>query len=172
MVGALEAFLDDAPPAASAAAATFASEARRFVDFFRLYTDTLHHGKEEDVLFEALVEEGMPLESGPIAAMLEEHQVGRALVRQMAQALDHLSAGTATASREIERAGRAYIDLLRQHIEKEDDGVFEMADRALDEPGCRKVCDAYDEVCARRFAGRTMAQLEQLGRELVERHAG
>lgn len=166
VVGALERFIDGDPHDDDA------EEARRFVDFFSLYTDALHHGKEEDHLFDALVEHGFPLHQGPIAAMLEEHQQGRALVRQMADAVDHMAPGGAGARRELDRVARSYIGLLRQHIQKEDGGLFDMADNALDESACRALCDQYEAVCARRFAGRSMADLERLGAELVRAHTG
>ncbi|MFA7402971.1 MAG: hemerythrin domain-containing protein, partial [Pelobacteraceae bacterium] len=53
------------------------------IDFIRNYSDRFHHAKEEDVLFEALVKNGMPREHSPIAAMLMEHDQGRAFVKGM-----------------------------------------------------------------------------------------
>ena len=47
------------------------------IEFFRLFTDACHHGKEEDVLFPELAARGMPEDQGPIAVMLYEHEVGR-----------------------------------------------------------------------------------------------
>jgi hemerythrin-like domain-containing protein len=138
-----------------------------FVDFFALYTDALHHGKEEDHLFGALVAEGFPRHQGPIAAMLQEHELGRALVREMRSALDRLPADSGSWSGFL-HAARSYIDLLRRHIGKEDGALFNMADEAIDEPGCQALCEAYDQVCARRFDGRTMEQLERLGEGLAD----
>ena len=137
------------------------------VEFFRLYTDALHHGKEEDLLFQELVEEGMSPHTGPIAIMKQEHELGRVLVRQMDDAIDGVGADP-ERWRSFEHAARSYADLLHRHIGKEDQGLFEMADRALDEPACRKLCDAYDTVCARTFEGRTMEELEALAEELID----
>jgi hemerythrin-like domain-containing protein len=164
VIDALERLLDRGRPAISA------GEISDFVDFFRRYTDALHHGKEEGVLFEAMSEHGFPEATGPIAHMLEEHRLGRALVRQMANAADALEDHPA-AWRDVEYAGRSYIDLLRHHILKENHGVFDMADDALDDAACRRVCDAYEAVCASRFEGRTLEQLERSGQALVARYA-
>lgn len=138
---------------------------RRCVDFFRLYTDALHHGKEEDLLFESLAERGFSRHSGPIAVMLHEHQIGRALVRQMATLLDDLHHDP-EAWRAFDHAARSYAGLLHRHIEKEDHGLFDLADSAIEEPECRRLCDAYDTVCARRFEGRTREALEALVDEI------
>jgi hemerythrin-like domain-containing protein len=145
-------------------------ETRDFADFFRLYTDALHHGKEEDLLFEAMAEQGFSKASGPIAHMLEEHRLGRALVRQMADGADTLEEHP-SAWRAFENAARSYIELLRNHIGKEDHALFDMADDAIEGPACRKLCDAYDDVCASRFEGRTRDELERLGETLVARYA-
>lgn len=144
-----------------------ADRAREFVEFFSLFTDALHHGKEEDHLFGTLVEQGFPLHQGPIAQMLQEHELGRALVRQMATAVEGLAADPDPSRRAFDYAGRSYIDLLRQHIRKEDGALFEMADGAVVGPVCQRLCDAYDEVCGRRFGGRTMQELERLGEALA-----
>lgn len=144
-----------------------AATLRGCVDFFRLYTDALHHGKEEDLLFDSLVEHGFPRHAGPIAMMLQEHELGRSYVRAMGDALDRLDTGD-EAWRGFEHAARSYVQLLRHHIQKEDHALFEMADSAIEEPACRKLCDAYDAVCARSFEGRTMEELERLARELID----
>jgi hemerythrin-like domain-containing protein len=54
------------------------------VDFIRNFADRFHHAKEEDVLFEALVKTACP-ENSPIAAMLMEHDQGRAFVKPWRQ---------------------------------------------------------------------------------------
>jgi hemerythrin-like domain-containing protein len=150
-------------------ASVTSGEARDFVDFFRLYTDALHHGKEEDLLFEAMAEEGFSKATGPMAQMIEEHKLGRALVRQMAGAVDTID-DHPSAWRAFEHAAHSYIELLRGHILKEDHALFDMADDALDEPACRRLCDAYDAVCASKFEGHTLEELERAGRSLIARY--
>ena len=39
------------------------------LDFFRVFVDRCHHGKEEDLLFPAYEAAGIPNENGPIGAM-------------------------------------------------------------------------------------------------------
>ncbi len=138
------------------------------VAFFRLFADLCHHGKEEDLLFPELEARGMPKDSGPIAVMLFEHRQGRALVAQMAGALEGARRGDTEPLARFESAARAYIQLLRGHIHKEDNVLFNMADFMFDAPGCRRLCDQYDVVCARRFEGQTKAELERIAGNLVD----
>ena len=53
-------------------------ELARFVSFIRDFADARHHGKEEDILFATMVEQGFPREAGPVAAVLAEHEETRA----------------------------------------------------------------------------------------------
>lgn len=140
------------------------------VAFFRLFADACHHGKEEDLLFPALEEQGMPRDAGPIAVMLMEHQRGRAFVAQMAGACAGARGGDIDDRAKLINAGRGYIDLLRQHILKEDNVLFNMADQIVPGPQCLRLCADYDVVCARRFEGRTKAELERLATELEARN--
>ena len=104
---------------------------RSGVDFIRNYADAWHHAKEEDLLFPALEEEGMSREMGPVAVMLHEHTLGRTYVRQMADNLDAAAAGDDTARSTVVRLTLAYAILLTQHIQKENNILFDMADQIL-----------------------------------------
>jgi len=140
------------------------------VTFIRLYADALHHGKEEDLLFPELVARGMPKDAGPIAVMLHEHAEGRRFARTMAAELLAARQGDADARAKLERAGRGYVALIRGHILKEDNILFNMADQLIDAPACSSLCAAYDGVCQRRFDGCTVAELESILGRLVARY--
>ena len=140
------------------------------VSFIRLYADALHHGKEEDLLFPEMEAVGMSRNSGPLAVMLHEHQEGRAFARAMADALPTAREGDAPGQRRLLNAGRGYVSLIRGHILKEDNILFNMADQMIGAPACRSLCAAYDGVCQRRFDGRTVAELEAILARLLERY--
>jgi hemerythrin-like domain-containing protein len=59
--------------------------------------------------------------------MLQEHAQGREYIAQMSEALDREDVGGFSA------AALKYSSLLRSHIGKENNVLFEMADRLLDE---------------------------------------
>jgi hemerythrin-like domain-containing protein/uncharacterized protein (DUF2249 family) len=101
------------------------------VEFLRTFADKCHHGKEENLLFKTMVEEiGMPRHGGPIAVMLSEHELGRSLIRGIADGAAALGKDPAAAKQVIE-SGRAYIQLLRGHIDKENTILFPMADQFM-----------------------------------------
>jgi hemerythrin-like domain-containing protein len=101
------------------------------VDFIRNYADRFHHAKEEDVLFAALIANGMPREHSPAAAMLMEHDQGRAFVRAMEEAAEAALAGRPGQERLIAANALAYAALLREHITKEDEILYPLAERII-----------------------------------------
>lgn len=139
------------------------------VTFIRLFADACHHGKEEDLLFPALGDVGLPRDQGPIAVMLAEHQQGRQYARHMAGALDGARAGDPQARATLRNAAMAYVNLIRNHIAKENNVLFSMADQAVRGQACRSLCAAYGAVCARHFDGHTKEQLQQLGERIRAR---
>ena len=103
------------------------------VDFIRNFADRFHHAKEEDILFEALIENGMPRANSPVAAMLMEHDQGRAFVRGMEEAATRALEGEAGQDQAIAANALGYLELLREHISKEDEILYPLAERVLPE---------------------------------------
>jgi len=105
-----------------------------YAAFFRGFADALHHGKEEDLLFQRMLERGMPRQAGPLAVMYHEHTLGRARVKTLRE----LGAGSGPlAPVEVELAvesSSAFVELLRAHILKEDGILYPMAERLLTGP--------------------------------------
>jgi hemerythrin-like domain-containing protein len=103
------------------------------VDFIRNYADRFHHAKEEEVLFVALVKNGMPEKSSPIEAMLMEHDQGRIFVRAMEDAAQRAMLGELGQIPVIAENARDYAKLLRGHIDREDTILYPLAERVLPE---------------------------------------
>ena len=142
------------------------------VSFVRLFADACHHGQEEDLLFPELEARGMPREAGPLAVMLYEHEEGRSYAKQMVKALPKAREGDPDARQILVNSARGYIQLIRGHIHKEDNVLFNMADQVVTGPACRKLCEDYGVVCQRRFEGRTKEELEQMALGLLEKYGG
>jgi hemerythrin-like domain-containing protein len=107
-----------------------------FIGFLREFADKCHHGKEEGILFPALTRAGIPEQGGPVGVMLSEHVQGRKLIQDMEGAIARSPDYAKFAD-----AARAYSDLLRAHISKENDVLFPMAERML---AADRLADIYD----------------------------
>jgi hemerythrin-like domain-containing protein len=144
----------------------------RCVEFFRLYADACHHAKEEDLLFPAMEARGVPRDGGPIGVMLYEHTVARKHTREMGAALEAAQSGDMDGQPRFLAAARAYIDLLAQHIFKEDNVLFNIGDHVMTETDQRDLCKRVCEVGCRSFGGKTSGALEQLAAELESQWPG
>jgi hemerythrin-like domain-containing protein len=140
-------------------------ELARFVEFFREFADACHHGKEEDVLFRAMVAHGFPANGGPVAVMLHEHAQGRALVGALGAQAEETGAWTPEALRALGATARAFAELLGAHIQKEDGVLYPMAEQRLPPDALAEVGAA----CARYEAARAAAheRLHALGEALA-----
>jgi hemerythrin-like domain-containing protein len=125
---------------------TAQEDARRMLDFLKTFADTCHHGKEERVLFPGLEKAGVSKEGGPIGVMLREHDQGRGHIRSMAGALSGLAAGNPNARELFRQHAGAYAALLRQHIAKEDQVLFEIAERQLSQASKEDIQTEFDRI--------------------------
>jgi hemerythrin-like domain-containing protein len=105
-----------------------------YTAFFRGFADACHHGKEEDILFQRMIERGFSRERGPLAVMYAEHEAGRERVRALAQVAD--GSGPLGAGERARVVGTAcgFVALLRDHILKEDRILYPMALERLTGP--------------------------------------
>ncbi len=123
------------------------------VDFIRSYADRFHHAKEEDVLFAELVNNGMPAKRSPVEAMLIAHDQGRAYVAAMEAGAKAVMAGDVEQVAAIYENARGYADLLRDHIDKENNILYPLAERVLPAEVRPRMVEAYRAAEAAAPAG-------------------
>jgi hemerythrin-like domain-containing protein len=116
-----------------------------FVDFFRDFADRCHHGKEENHLFVELGKHGMPENSGPVGVMRQEHETGRALVREMALLGQGDKPLEAEEKGRLSRVAATFSEHLRMHIQKEDQILFPMARQVLPPSVLRDLGDRFQD---------------------------
>jgi hemerythrin-like domain-containing protein len=97
------------------------------VKFIKEFADKSHHLKEEDLLFPAMEEAGIPREGGPIGVMLSEHTTGREYVKGLSLGIEEYAKGNTSAASQIIENARNYSSLLSDHIYKEDNVLYPMA---------------------------------------------
>lgn len=107
------------------------NDLEKIIDFMRNFADKYHHLKEENMLFLEMENRGMSANSGPIAVMLHEHKQGRALVKQALDAIALYKSGDLPAMNDLRQALLNYGELLTNHISKENNILYPMAERIL-----------------------------------------
>ena len=115
-----QAFTNDAQ--GEAAVLNFGKE---LVSFLKIFADQCHHGKEENYFFAELAARGMPEQGGQIGELLVEHQQARDAIANMSKFLETNDLAN------FKIAAVQYRDLLRSHIDKENNDLFVKADALL-----------------------------------------
>jgi hemerythrin-like domain-containing protein len=118
----------------------------QLIDFFRGFVDRCHHAKEEDILFPELEKRGIPREGGPIGVLLAEHEAGRQYIREMSNALTRLRRGDGDAKNGIRESSIGYRELLREHIDKENNVLYPMADRLIPHEDAAKMVERFENI--------------------------
>jgi hemerythrin-like domain-containing protein len=107
------------------------------VSFIQEYADRYHHAKEEDILFKAMEAPGVMSHCNPLPVMLSDHEIGRTHVRDILHAILTQNYNSA-----IEHAG-AWADHLENHIHKEDNVLYVMAEEGLSDSEKIRVSREY-----------------------------
>lgn len=127
--------------------------AAAIIDIIRNFADGLHHAKEEDLFFPALGLKGYSKEQGPVAVMLHEHVEGRNYVKGIAENLNLYNRGIKSAIAGVYQNMMSYAELLRNHIGKENNILFRMADNVLSETEQQQLLSQFNKVENDRSAG-------------------
>lgn len=123
------------------------------IDVIRHFADGIHHTKEENLFFPALGQKGFSSQQGPVAVMLNEHVQGRNYVKGISDNLELYKTGNKTAINGIFQNMIDYAELLRNHIGKENNILFRMADKVLTENEQKDLLEQFILVEADRPTG-------------------
>lgn len=116
------------------------------IDFIRNYADCHHHKKEENFLFNKMVENlGALGEKTVKYGMLVEHDLGRYYIMTLDKSLKDLKNGNREALLDVIANAVSYADLLERHIEKENNVIYKFAQRELND----EVLKSIDDDCCK-----------------------
>ncbi len=124
-------------------------EARLFedaIDFFSNFADGCHHAKEEDTLFPLLATRGFGPDMSVVAALLAQHEAGRAHVKEMRRSLEGWKRGDPQAALALATAAKAYGELLREHMRIEDEYFYDLAAGLLDAAADQTLLERFEHV--------------------------
>lgn len=130
-----------------------ASNIEEIVYLIRNFADGLHHAKEENILFPFLETRGFSAQSGPVAVMVHEHILGRNYVKGISEGLALYKQGSKAGEMDINRNMLGYIDLLRNHISKENNVLFRMADGVISDEDDKILISKFDSVTEDKNSG-------------------
>jgi hemerythrin-like domain-containing protein len=114
--------------------------------FFRNFIDGCHHRKEEESFFSAMMDSGLSNQTGPIAILLAEHEQGREYNRAMEKAARALAGGQTSTPDDLTRNALDYVALLRQHIRRENNLLFKMAEQLIPPARQKELTEEFERI--------------------------
>lgn len=116
------------------------------IDFVRNYADKHHHGKEETLLFDKMMDElGSTAEKLVRHGMYVEHDLGRLHIQELEIAIRRVLDGDDEAKLDVIANAISYTHLLHRHIDKEDSVVYKYAQNNLE----KGTMELLDKECER-----------------------
>lgn len=143
--------------------------AKKMIDFLRGFADRCHHGKEEAQFFPLARQRGVGCAPGNIDILLVEHEQGRSHVRAMDDSLAAAEKGDRQAQARFCQNARQYVELLAEHIRKEDDCLFPTADMALTEADQQALVREFEQIEREEMGEGEHERLHALADELCVR---
>ena len=98
---------------------------RKVIEFVRNYADKFHHAKEEDILFKELCKNEEKMHCNPVEQMLYEHNLGRDFIKGIEEGMKKRD------RKMIVDNALGYVNLIREHIFKEDNILYPIAEETL-----------------------------------------
>jgi hemerythrin-like domain-containing protein len=144
---------------------------RLALEFIRVFVVGAHHAKEDEALIPLVSGAGLPGESGPLAAIRSEHEVGRGYFEELSRAVaEYEERRDRPSSMKVVNAAKRYIELLDQHMDKEDNVVYPLISRFMDERLERILAERFRRIDVEAVGAEKYERLQKILAELKSRY--
>jgi len=134
------------------------------MEWIRDFKGGWHLTREENILFPALINAGAK-QHCTVGETLDEHKREREQFMYMAKAAANLRTERSDANKSFCRYSKEYINLIRVHISREEEELYPLADKLLDESKQKEIrlsCQKLEEKMGKQWLARMMDILQQL----------
>jgi hemerythrin-like domain-containing protein len=126
-------------------------------EFFTIFVDHCHHGKEEAEIFPRL----HPAYAALVERLEAEHVAGRQFFQEFSQAVQTYLPGKAATGAALATAARDYASFLCAHIYQETQELFPLVERAL-EADDQQIVAAFEHIEVERIGPGTHERLHKM----------
>jgi hemerythrin-like domain-containing protein len=116
------------------------------VDFLIVFWYNCHNQKEEQVFYPALIKAGIKTDDESIGDISHEHSMGRIYIREMAHSIENCKIGNTFSCERLADNLNNYVNLLRFHIQKEEEILFPRANDTLTEENLREISVQFEVI--------------------------
>lgn len=109
----------------------YTNDVEKIVDFLSIYVDKYHRNKEESVFYPALLLTKCPTEEMPVGLLINEHSIGKGYLDEILCCVENCKIGSTFSGERIADCMANYVQLIQNHIRKEETDYFPLANKAL-----------------------------------------
>jgi DUF438 domain-containing protein len=151
----------------AAAAGPSPAQVGLLVQYLQGYVDQCHNQKEELHLFPRLEQKGMPRHGGPLAVMLQEHDRAEEILSRLVRLGSAFAAGDDGKLAALRAAFGEYATLCKDHFWKENDILYPIAQRMLNEAEGAEVVAGIEAVESALGEG-TRARYYRIAEQIID----
>jgi hemerythrin-like domain-containing protein/rubredoxin len=139
------------------------------VDFFRVYADKTHHGKEEDILFRELEKKDLEPEHQRIMdQLIQDHEEAREKVSKLEESSKKWTDGDIDSLKTVRQMLQDLADLYPRHIEMEDKQFFHQSMVYFSNEELEKMVQEFNEFDNRMIHWKYQKVIERLSGEVQD----
>jgi len=116
------------------------------IEFFEIYVDRCHHGKEEQFLFPALSRARSAEIDSLISSLMDDHRQARMDMEQMKSAAGALHSRTGAGRKAFSEGAGRFVELVRKHIRKENSALLPLIEESLSETDRLQLAEQFHEL--------------------------
>jgi hemerythrin-like domain-containing protein len=122
----------------------YTNDVEKIVDFLSVYVDKCHRSKEEEVFYPALLLSKSPIEN--IGLIINEHSMGKGYLAEISCCVENCKIGSSFSGERIADCMANYVQLIQEHIQKEENEYFPMANKALSGEAQKEISKQFKQI--------------------------
>ena len=122
----------------------YTSDVEKIVDFFYVYAEKCHRTKEETVFYPALLLSKKTFKN--IGLIINEHSIGKGYLDEIMCSVVNCKLGSTFSCERIADCMANYVQLIENHIQKEEDEYFPLAKKALSEEAMIEISKQFKTI--------------------------
>jgi len=123
----------------------YTSDIEDIIDFLKFFIDKSHHGKEE-IYYSKLESFGVLRDTELLNVILFEHTLTRNYLKDIYTCVENCKIGNNFSGEMLAESLINYVNVINNHMQKEEDVVFPFADRNLSDEKQNEIYKEFEKV--------------------------
>jgi len=120
-------------------------DVEKIIDFLYVYIDQCHRVKEEKFFYPSFKSGNLPVDIDP-EELMNEHALGNVYLKEIICSVENCKMGNIFSCEKIADCMINYVRFIQNHILKEENTYFSLADKVLSEEKQNELCEQFKTI--------------------------